>query len=126
MGKRVLVVDDEPVLVSLVATALSREGYEVHTAHHPVQAFEAATTASPGFDLLVSDVTMPGMSGPELVRSIKRVCPNIAVVLMSADFGSVVLPEGVALISKPFGIKDLYSIVEKAFSDSNVPESKCG
>ena len=118
MGKRVLVVDDEPAMARLVAAALSREGYEVHTAYHPVQALEAAKSATPCFDLVISDVMMPQMCGPELVENIKRVCPNTAVVLMSADMSSAALATDASLIFKPFGIKDLYSIVKKAFSES--------
>jgi DNA-binding NtrC family response regulator len=118
VGKRVLVVDDEPSVLRLVAGVLSREGYEVLVAPHPIHALELAKAASPCFDCVVSDVIMPDMCGPELVRNIKRICPNTAVVLMSAHMASEALPEDAAFIGKPFRIADLCSIVKKVLPDS--------
>jgi two-component system cell cycle sensor histidine kinase/response regulator CckA len=118
MGKRVLVVDDEPSVLRLVARALSQQGYEVHSTLYPAQALEAAKTAVPHFDLVVADVIMPEMCGPELVKNIKRIFPNTAVVLMSAHIASEALPEYAAFISKPFQMADLYSIVKRALPDS--------
>lgn len=110
--------NDEPSVLRLVAGALSLQGYEVHAAPHPVQALELAKMASPCFDVVVSDVIMPEMCGSELVRNIKRISPNTAVVLMSAHISSEALPEYAAFISKPFRIEDLYSVVEKALPNS--------
>src|ERR1039457_7362665 len=67
---RVLVVDDEPGVLRLVAMALVRWGYEVHTAPGPMQALQAVREL-PCFDLLVSDVIMPEMCGPELAKQIR-------------------------------------------------------
>lgn len=119
LGNRVLVVDDEPSVLHLVATALSHQGYDVHSAPHPVQALEVAKTANPCFDLVVSDVIMPEMCGPELVRQIRRMCPTIAVILMSAHIASEALLEYAAFISKPFLLTDLRSIVRKALDDND-------
>jgi two-component system, cell cycle sensor histidine kinase and response regulator CckA len=118
MGKRVLVVDDEPSVLRLVSGGLLKQGYEVHAAPHPHQALELVKAASPCFDVVVSDVIMPDMCGPELVRNIKRVCPFIAVVLMSAQIASESLPEDAAFISKPFRMDELCSLVKKVISDS--------
>lgn len=60
---RVLVVDDEPAVLALVSKALSVRGYEVHAAASPVEALELVK-AGPCFDLVVSDVIMPGMNKP--------------------------------------------------------------
>ena len=109
---RVLVVDDEPAVLHLVSRALERRGYEVHAANHPLQALELVT-AAPCFDLVVSDVIMPGICGPELVRRITQVCPTIGVILMSAHMASEALPDHAAFLSKPFHMADLYSAVEK-------------
>jgi len=81
---RVLVVDDEPLVLSVVSKALATRGYEIHAASSPGKALEAVER-TPCFDLVVSDVIMPEMCGPELVRRIERICPEVGVVLMSGN-----------------------------------------
>jgi DNA-binding NtrC family response regulator len=110
---RVLVVDDDPAVLGLVSEALSGRGYEVHAFSSPIQALEIARDA-PCFDLLLSDVIMPEMRGPELVSRIARLCPTAAVVLMSGHIACEELPERAEFIGKPFRLTDLYSVVEKA------------
>jgi len=107
---KVLVVDDEPAIVGLISTALSIRGYEVHAASHPKQALELAQ-AMPCFDVVVSDVIMPEMCGPELVKRITGICPNTAVVMMSGYVAAEAIPERAAFIAKPFRLADLCSIV---------------
>jgi two-component system cell cycle sensor histidine kinase/response regulator CckA len=120
MATRVLVVDDEQFILDLVGRALSRSGYDVATASDANQAL-AEVARAPGFDLLLSDIVMPGMCGPELVREIARSYPSTAVLLMSAyapkpDF----LPPYVCFIGKPFLMKDLLAMVEKALDRSRL------
>jgi CheY-like chemotaxis protein len=110
---RVLVVDDEPAVLGWVSRALSRKGYDVHAVSSPLEALLLAHD-TPCFDLVVSDVIMPEMCGPELVKRIAQLCPTAAVILMSGHIAAETLPEGAAFISKPFLATDLYSIVEKA------------
>jgi two-component system cell cycle sensor histidine kinase/response regulator CckA len=110
---RVLVVDDEPAVLALVSKAFSVRGYEVHAAASPVEALELVK-AGPCFDLVVSDVIMPGMCGPQLVKEIAQMCPGSAVVMMSAHVVVEGLPPHAKFINKPFRIEDLFSIVQKA------------
>jgi DNA-binding NtrC family response regulator len=110
---RVLVVDDEPGVLRLVAMALVRWGYEVHTAPGPMQALQAVREL-PCFDLLVSDVIMPEMCGPELAKQIRALCPLSGVVLMSGHIACESLPEHTSFIGKPFAMADLYAVVERA------------
>lgn len=112
---RVLIVDDEPNVLAFVSKVLSLRGYETRVASSPRQALELVETG-PHFDLVVSDVIMPGMCGPELVKHITRKCPKCAVVLMSAYVACEELPELARFISKPFLVKDLYSVVEQALA----------
>jgi two-component system cell cycle sensor histidine kinase/response regulator CckA len=114
---RILVVDDEPGILGLVSKGLSRRGYEVHVASSPTKALELAK-AVPCFDLVLSDVIMPEMCGPELVRKIIQICPNVAVILMSAQIAAEVIPGHAGFISKPFVMPDLYSVVEKKLAVS--------
>jgi len=114
---KILVVDDEPAVLGLVSKALESRGYEVHAACCPTQALEIARNA-PCFDLVVSDVMMPGMCGPELVRRIAQICPTTAIVMMSAYVAAEAVPKRAAFISKPFRVTDLYSVVSSVLAPS--------
>jgi len=114
---RVLVVDDEPAVLGLISHALAARGYEVQAAPDPLQALKLAHDA-PCFDLVVSDVIMPQMCGPELVRRITQICPGTAVLVMSGHIDVQDLPKGAKFIGKPFQVKDLYSIVDRALASS--------
>jgi two-component system, cell cycle sensor histidine kinase and response regulator CckA len=105
-------VDDEPTVLRLVARALAARGYDVHPADGPLKALKLVE-ALPCFDLVVSDVIMPEICGPELIRRLRQFCPDIAVVLMSGHIAFTALPNDAAFIGKPFVIADLYSVVEK-------------
>ena len=118
MPARVLVVDDEPAVLHLVAGALESRGYEVHTAGGPLAALDLVRKAKPCFDVLVSDVVMPEMCGPELARNVIRMCPRSAVVLMSGHIAGEGLPYGARFLSKPFLVSDLYRAVEMALASS--------
>jgi two-component system cell cycle sensor histidine kinase/response regulator CckA len=112
---RVLVVDDEPLVLSVVSKALATRGYEIHAASSPGQALEAVERL-PCFDLVVSDVIMPEMCGPELVRRIERICPEVGVVLMSGNLRAEGIPERAVFLGKPFLLTDLYATVDKALT----------
>jgi CheY-like chemotaxis protein len=115
---KVLVVDDDCGVLRYVADALSIYGYEVHAANSPGQALELVK-AIPCLDLLVSDVNMPEMCGPELVRNMRQIRTGIAIVMMSGETSGQDLPSGVGFIKKPFLLTDLYSVVEKALGRSS-------
>ena len=114
VAARILVVDDEPTVLSVVSKALSIRGYETRAVLSPTRALEMATEAS--FDLVLSDVIMPEMCGPELVKRIALICPTTAILLMSGQTAAEALPTRTAFIGKPFLMKDLYSAVEKALT----------
>ena len=82
-GRRVLVVDDERAVASAVARRLERDGALVVTAHGGTEASQQL--AAGGFDLMVSDVQMPGRSGLELAEEAQRLADPPAVILMAAD-----------------------------------------
>jgi CheY-like chemotaxis protein len=79
---RVLVVDDELVLVCLYARTLSR-GHEITVATDGLSA--ARLTAEIGFDVIVSDVVMPGLDGFQLLRWARKHDPDVAVLLLTGD-----------------------------------------
>jgi CheY-like chemotaxis protein len=88
-GQRVMVVDDEEPLLELTTDALEELGYEpagFGSARAALEAFRA----SPGaFDVLITDLRMPGMSGDELIREARGVRPLLPVILISGYGGDV-------------------------------------
>jgi CheY-like chemotaxis protein len=82
-GKRVLYLDDDEALVSVVTRTLRRQGIQVEGHGDPAQALARLCANPQEFDLLVSDYNMPGMSGLEVTRAVKALCPRLPVVLIS-------------------------------------------
>ncbi len=113
---RILVVDDEPAMLKLIATYLRRHTqYEVLTTSLPKQALDIVRD-NPGIDVIISDIEMPVMKGPELLQEVIRISPDIKCILIS---GYSVCPESthpnIQLIRKPFGVNELLSAIKKAF-----------
>ncbi len=103
----VLVVEDEPVVRRLAVLGLRAQGYTVIEASDGFEALELAERIAPELDLVVSDVIMPGISGPELVRRLAAVAPGARRLLVSGHAESTVLPAGLtdvgaAFLPKPF------------------------
>ena len=79
---RILVVDDEPSMRQMLAIVLKREGYDVSLAENGRSAV-AALERGP-FDLLISDIKMPDMSGVDVLRAAKQVDPDILGIMITA------------------------------------------
>ncbi len=82
-GERVLYVDDESALVLLATRVLQRLGYQVAGYTEPRQALQAFESNPQDFDVLITDLSMPALSGFDLVRRIRAVRPDIPVVMTS-------------------------------------------
>lgn len=82
----ILIVDDEPIKVSVLQDALEDAGFDVALASRPAEAL--AQLAKRSFDVILSDIRMPGMDGITFLRQIKAASPRQAVLIMTA-FGSV-------------------------------------
>jgi two-component system, cell cycle sensor histidine kinase and response regulator CckA len=121
---RILVVDDEPVVLHLVSSVLERAGYEVLAAQGPPQALEIVRAPTP-LDLVVTDVIMPEMCGPRLANEIKVLAPSIAVMFISGCVPSGDLPTGVPFLGKPFSAQGLLAAVERALRQKAGPREEC-
>ena len=117
---RILIVDDERGIRSLLAVAFTRAGYEVRTAADGAQAI-ALCAASEPFDVLLSDVMMPSMNGHDLVRSVLKRYPAIRCVLMTAfddvDCQDCPLFPRCRVLPKPFIPKDAVCLIEQVLKE---------
>ncbi len=111
-GEVVLVVEDEEQVRSLVVSQLTARGYAVLSAADGREALRVAESRPETIDVLLADVVMPGMSGPELARRLQRSHPETAVIFMSGYAEEAVLAEGSPgeggdFIGKPFAADTL-------------------
>ncbi len=115
----VLVVEDEPELRSLARRVLTGAGYRVTIAANGGEALLWCEKRGDEAKLILCDVVMPGMRGPELIRRIMPLCPNAKVMFMSGyvDGVSDVLPPGAQLLAKPFEAKALLARVKALLHD---------
>jgi two-component system cell cycle sensor histidine kinase/response regulator CckA len=127
--RTILVVDDEPDVLRLIESILSDGGYRVIPARDATKAIEAFEKMSERPDLILTDVVMPGMSGPMLVDHLLGLQPELRVLFMSGyDDRQVVqryvVERGFRLITKPFTVKSLRSEVESMIQTDGAAESK--
>ncbi|MFZ5482225.1 MAG: PAS domain S-box protein [Myxococcota bacterium] len=118
-GERVVVVEDEPALLRLVATLLGEFGYEVVPFGDPREALAWFRAGAPPVNLLLSDVVMPGLSGAELVSALAPIQPAMRVVLMSGHTADRLAGHdltNVAFLQKPFQAMELLGTVRRALS----------
>jgi CheY-like chemotaxis protein len=124
-GQRVLFVDDEPLLARLGDHFLRRLGYEPATATSPLKAIEMMNERS--FDLVVTDLTMPELSGIELGHRLQAISPGTRVILTTA-YHHLLEEKNVrslgfdALLLKPYNLQSLAKVLSEALSSgSSVP-----
>jgi two-component system cell cycle sensor histidine kinase/response regulator CckA len=117
-GARVLLAEDEDAVRRLAADHLQELGYSVRAVASG-QAALASAESEGKWDLLVTDVIMPGMSGPDLGRALRRKWPDLPILFISGHTGDVLLERGAqgpgtAFLQKPFRLADLTRAVEAA------------
>ena len=101
---RVLVVDDEPSILQIAAALFASKGYEVLTAADGFEALVQLRQSLP--DVIISDLSMPNMSGFELLSVVRRRFPHIPVIAMSGEYNGA-SPQG--LIADAFFTKGHYT-----------------
>jgi PAS domain S-box-containing protein len=102
----VLVCEDDELVRILIETILTENGYRVLSASHPDEALELVAAATDQIDVLVTDVVMPRMSGPQLVERLRAARAEFDVLFLSGypeeTFRDRPLAEGSAYLQKPF------------------------
>jgi len=109
---KILVVDDESWILEVLMKMLNRAGYEVITAIGPEMARQAASMQT--FDLLLTDVEMPGTRGPALADELKARQPSLRVLFLSGSEPEDSLSG--PLLQKPCKSEELIEAVGKALS----------
>ena len=101
-----LIVEDEAEIRNLLQTALRKNGYAVLAAESGRAALDLVRDHTGAIDLLITDVMMPDMDGPELVRQLALIRPETRTLFMSGHMddalGECLLPARVNFIQKPF------------------------
>jgi DNA-binding NtrC family response regulator len=120
---KILVVDDDLSIRNMLSIVLKKCGYEVTTADSGESALKRLKTEF--FDLLISDIKMPGISGIELLKKIKTLQPEMPVIMITAYASANDAVEAMKLgaedyITKPFNLEELKLIIEKSLYKKNI------
>jgi CheY-like chemotaxis protein len=111
-SKQVLLAEVEPLIRNLMHRLLDSWGYRVLSAGNGREAMELADGHKGPIDLLVSDVHMPEMDGPELAKKLKAKRPKLQVILLSGySQTDIVIQPGWTFIQKPFQLQELSAAI---------------
>jgi PAS domain S-box-containing protein len=122
-GERVLFVDDEPALAAVTSRILERLGYSVLALRSATEALSVFRANPSAFDLVISDLTMPGLTGAQLTVEMRRLRANVPVILSTgyldrldgATASSLQVRE---LLMKPYTTEMLATAVQRALRDT--------
>lgn len=123
---RILLVDDESTILTMTARFLSRAGHQVVTAADGDQARTLLAAEPDGFDLLITDLTMPGCSGEELIEYAHGLVPNLPAILTSGFGGRLRIVDElesrslVSYLDKPYRQSELAARVNEALGRVSV------
>lgn len=118
--ERILVVDDEPNMQGLFKKILGKEGYDVVTAFSGEEAVKKLETE--WFDLLISDLKMPGMNGLDLLKKVKHLTPTLPCIMLTAhgtiDSAVAAMKEGANdYLTKPVNIDEIKIVVKRVLEN---------
>ena len=117
-SETILLVEDQPAVAATAREMLQALGYHVHVAQSGLKALELFARYKNSVDLIILDMIMPGLSGSETYDSVKKIEPNIKVILCSGysieGQAAQILEKGCnAFIQKPFTINDLSAKIKE-------------
>ena len=120
--ERVLLIDDESIVLDMEKDILERLGYRVTAVADSEFALQLFTAAPDEFDLIITDYTMPNLTGADVVEATRRIRPNVPIVI-STGFNEKMTENtaaemGVQFLLKPFGMKPLADVVRKVLKQN--------
>jgi DNA-binding NtrC family response regulator len=127
----ILLVEDDHAVRDLVQSMLERNGYEVHSFADPRSALAYTHTRGGGFDLVLTDVVLPDMSGRVLLNRILELQPDAPVLYMSGYSrenieSHAVLPPDAWFLPKPFTSRQLLATIHRVLGDDVVGDAPAG
>lgn len=126
---KILIMDDQPVILELSKEILSEQGFEVETAEEggkAIELYQAAQAAGRPFDIVILDLTVPGgLGGKETIEVLRRLDPEVKAIVSSgysndpimADFRSYGFS---GVLVKPYRVTDMIELLNNVRSDSNI------
>jgi DNA-binding NtrC family response regulator len=118
MAEKLLIVDDEPDMLKLLGMIIrDKTPYETITTNNPAEALDLVKKG--GYDLVITDLKMPGLDGVEMLEAVKKLDADIPVIIMTA-YGTVETAEEALskgafdFITKPFRKEQILFTIEKA------------
>lgn len=128
--RTILVVEDQPEVRALLSDALEMLGYRVLAAAHPDEGLAIADERAEEIDLVLTDIVMPGMNGPELAQRLMLRHPFLRVVYLSGHgaeaLGALGVPGNSAVLKKPFTMDALIERVSGALDPLSAPVAAAG
>ncbi|MBW1724928.1 MAG: response regulator [Deltaproteobacteria bacterium] len=120
--EKILFVDDEASLVKMVTKMLERLGYQVEAKTNPEEALELFRSKPDEFDLIISDMTMPQMTGEVLAKEFIQIRPDIPVILCTGFSARIDEEKAKAMgikafVSKPVGKREIGETVRKVLNE---------
>jgi signal transduction histidine kinase/ActR/RegA family two-component response regulator len=127
--ERILVVDDEEPLVNMMQQKLTRLGYEVTAHHNSVAALEAFRSSPQSFDLVITDQTMPQLTGADLVKELVRLRADTPIIICSGSGQALIKwdslrPAVRECVLKPVNFVELSRTLRRVLNGPPSPASK--
>jgi CheY-like chemotaxis protein len=121
-----LLIDDEDRVRAALAAGLARTGFVVHTAANAGEAIEVYRRHGPDIDLVLLDVRMPGVDGPQTLAALQTINPAIRCCFMSGDIGHYTEEEllacgGERVLRKPFHLTELAQDLRQLIDEGPLP-----
>ena len=118
MAKKILIVDDDPIIVKYLQTFLADNGYLTCTAAHGLEAFDMLQVHKP--DLITLDLQMAEEWGPHFYRRLAKSAEfkDIPIIVISGLAGQHAIKKAVAFVRKPFDPQELLGIIRKTFGEN--------
>jgi signal transduction histidine kinase/ActR/RegA family two-component response regulator len=126
-NEEILFVDDETIILNSYEKMLSKFGYKVTLSSNGVEALKVFRSNKDRFDLVITDFTMPNMTGMELARKLLRIRPDLPIILCTG-FNALITPEkakrsGIReFIMKPVKMQKMAKIIRRALDDASTKE----